>query len=414
MRHEKRPYPLFYLCENKANINTNPDYQRPAVWDLSTKQLLIDTILRDYDIPKIYLKQKEDEKFDVIDGQQRIRAIWSFKFNEFKLPKDMEDIEGFEVKNKNYEELPPKLKQRFGMYNVDTIIVREFRDEDEIKEMFLRLQNGITLKAQEKRNAMPGNMRNFIKELSTHVFFTEIIPFKNRRFFHDQVCAQITLIESEGGINNITGIQNKPLNNLYLNNKEFDENGSVAKKIKKNLDVLKNIFLEKTPELDPHYVITLYAMISHLLERYIITERLSEIKNWFLEFEKYRQVERKKPSDECDPEILGFQDKVTHASDSKSAIGWRFDFMLDKLLIKLSNLQKKDEDRSFNNEQRKAIWRKNKGICQLKIKCEGIKISWDNFHADHIIPHSRGGETTVENGQVACPECNLSKSNSMQ
>ena len=45
------------------------------------------------------------------------------------------------------------------------------------------------------------------------------------------------------------------------------------------------------------------------------------------------------------------------------------------------------------------------GICQ---KCKQ-KVEYDDFHADHITLHSRGGKTTIENGQVLCSKCNLSK-----
>jgi hypothetical protein len=41
-------------------------------------------------------------------------------------------------------------------------------DEDEVREMLLRLQNGTTLKAQQRRNAMLGKMRYFIKDLAEH------------------------------------------------------------------------------------------------------------------------------------------------------------------------------------------------------------------------------------------------------
>jgi 5-methylcytosine-specific restriction endonuclease McrA len=42
----------------------------------------------------------------------------------------------------------------------------------------------------------------------------------------------------------------------------------------------------------------------------------------------------------------------------------------------------------------------------------GKKLGWDDdWHADHIVPFSKGGATTVANGQVACAGCNLAKSN---
>jgi hypothetical protein len=61
-----------------------------------------------------------------------------------------------------YEELPDDLRLRFDTYNVNVVIISD-TDEDEVREMFLRLQNGTTLKAQERRNAMPGKMRDFVK-----------------------------------------------------------------------------------------------------------------------------------------------------------------------------------------------------------------------------------------------------------
>ncbi len=47
-----------YSFKKRKRIDTNPDYQRPAVWTKAQKQLLIDSILRDFDVPKIYLHEK--------------------------------------------------------------------------------------------------------------------------------------------------------------------------------------------------------------------------------------------------------------------------------------------------------------------------------------------------------------------
>lgn len=69
-----------------------------------------------------------------------------------------------------------------------------------------------------------------------------------------------------------------------------------------------------------------------------------------------------------------------------------------------------DETREFSPEQRLAIYRRDRGICQLKDHCEGKKMGWDdNWHIDHKVPYSKGGLTLVSNGQLACAECNLAK-----
>ena len=41
------------------------------------------------------------------------------------------------------------------------------------------------------------------------------------------------------------------------------------------------------------------------------------------------------------------------------------------------------------------------GICQVRLKCEGTKLAWDDWHCDHKTAWSAGGKTTVENGIVA-------------
>jgi len=73
MEISKRPWPILSVCGIKSSIDTNPDFQRPAVWSRSQKQLLIDTILRGYDIPKLYWRKtsSKPEKYDFVDGQQR-------------------------------------------------------------------------------------------------------------------------------------------------------------------------------------------------------------------------------------------------------------------------------------------------------------------------------------------------------
>jgi len=60
MKRKRDPYPIFTLCELKDHIDTNPDYQRPPVWPLSNKQLLIDTVFRNLDVPKFYWKEIDE------------------------------------------------------------------------------------------------------------------------------------------------------------------------------------------------------------------------------------------------------------------------------------------------------------------------------------------------------------------
>ena len=187
------------------------------------------------------------------------------------------------------------------------------QNDDEIREMFLRLQNGVTLKAQEKRNAMAGKMISFVIDCSKHKFFTEKVGFKDLRFTHQLIAAQMILLELNKGPNDI---RNSNLNNMYKDQKEFNENSSEAKKVLRTLDYLNNIFKENTPELKPYYAVTFYLLISTLMDKYVIIDLENDLFKFFLEFENYRQEEKVKSEDK-DPEIIVNERGLKQQSDPK-------------------------------------------------------------------------------------------------
>ena len=65
----------------------------------------------------------------------------------------------------------------------------------------------------------------------------------------------------------------------------------------------------------------------------------------------------------------------------------------------------KDPRRAFTTDERIVIWQRANETCQI---C-GKKIEFDQMDADHITPHSNGGQTTIDNGQALCRQCNASK-----
>jgi 5-methylcytosine-specific restriction endonuclease McrA len=83
--------------------------------------------------------------------------------------------------------------------------------------------------------------------------------------------------------------------------------------------------------------------------------------------------------------------------------------MLRNFLEQHPEIPRKDNQRGFTEIQRRTIFRRDQGICQLRIKCDGAKLTWDDWHCDHTTPWTAGGHTTVLNGRAACTSCNLSK-----
>lgn len=374
--------------------------------EASAEAISGDTILRDLDIPKLYGRKvaKNPDRYDVVDGQQRLRAVWEFHEGKFRLPPDMEPVEGHPVASLAYSDLPDEVRMRFDTYGLDVVVISD-ADEDEVRDMFLRLQNGTPLKAQERRNAMTGKMRDFVKGLSSHPLFASV-PFKNSRYTYDLLSAQMTLLEVSGGP---CDVRNGDLNSLYENHPDFDDSGPVAKKVRRVLDFLQHCFPTKTPELERYNVISLYVLVSGLLEKFVITGREADLRKWFIDFEAERAKDAELPDEKRDGELLSYHEAVSHSTDQQWTIEKRYEVLAKRFLEAYPEIKQRDEQREFSHEQRLAIYRRDGGKCQLKLKCDGVECSWDNWHADHKVPWTKGGPSTVANGQVACPACNLAK-----
>ena len=412
MRMSKRPLPIATICAWKDRIDPTPDYQRPPVWSRKQKQLLIDSILREYDIPKLYWREVNGDdsvKYEVIDGQQRLRAIWEFQAGQFGLARDTDPINGSECAGLKYGGLELDVCTLFDAYALDVVIVSDAvqnEEVDEVRDMFLRLQNGTTLKAQEKRNALPGKMRDFVKTVARHAFF-ENCKFSNSRFTYDHVAAQMICLEIAG---EPTSVRDSDLNRMYMEHKAFDASGTKARKVQRVLDYLLRTFPEKTPELERYNAITLYCLASKLIENYVYDGTESKLHSWFINFETTRRENEGLDEEERDPDLIEYRRMTSQSTDGEESIRARLEFIEKRFFADCSEIEPVDAIRNFTHEQRLAIYRKNEGRCQLRISCNGEKLAWHYWHADHVIPYSRGGKTVVSNGQVACPSCNSLKS----
>ena len=148
---------VFSVDRRKNKIDPRPAYQRGPVWSVSHQQLFIDSILRGFDIPKLYLRTVDDDqyKWEVIDGQQRLRAIWGFLSNGYPVSDDSDPVDGHAIAGEFYKDLHEDLVDQLVAYELSIVSVEETNDQ-EVEDMFLRLQNGMPLNAAEKRNAISG------------------------------------------------------------------------------------------------------------------------------------------------------------------------------------------------------------------------------------------------------------------
>jgi hypothetical protein len=171
---------IHHLHKIAPTILSQPNYQRGKVWKPIKNQLLIDSILRGIDLPKIYLRKIKHGiyQYEVADGQQRINAINLFMSDNLKLASqkykglDLSKIGQFHVADKKKSEINEKLIEKFEAHKL-TIAIVEDASNSEIRTLFGRLQMGDPLNPAEIRNAIISNLGDHIDLLvKEHDFFT--------------------------------------------------------------------------------------------------------------------------------------------------------------------------------------------------------------------------------------------------
>lgn len=135
-------------------LNLAPNFQRRPVWTDEQASFLIDTILNGLPIPEIYIRSESTAKgkttYEVVDGQQRIRAILKFGMNDLVLCG--EEV-GAKWLDKNFDDLEEHEQKAFWDYK---IVVRELEGASdlEIRNLFKRLNiHSVVLNDQELRHA---------------------------------------------------------------------------------------------------------------------------------------------------------------------------------------------------------------------------------------------------------------------
>lgn len=171
-----------------SNIDPKPQYQRGDAWDDAKRSLLIDSILSNFDIPKIYLRYvKGNGPFDyeVADGQQRLKAIWRFLADDLRL-KQMPWQK--HLTGKVFSELSTTEKKQVLEYELVTTVVYN-STSDEIRELFRRLQLGIRLNPAEIRNSVASAIGNEIRAMAETHPFLKNSPFSEARYKYDDFVA---------------------------------------------------------------------------------------------------------------------------------------------------------------------------------------------------------------------------------
>ena len=309
----------------RSAINERPPYQRESsVWSLEKQQLFIDSLLNGYDVPKIYLHDlrgiEETKVYAVVDGKQRLTTIWAFLTNQFPLAPD------FRIEPNNYPELPPEaVPPAAGMYFRDmdpiwqevlkstflaVVLIQNAREED-IEDLFSRLNNGEPLNAAEKRNAMGGEMAALVREVAGRPFFKERLKFTNARHHHYDLAAKLLLIERHraDGDWSVPDLRSRTLDEFVKANRRIEpgRRADVLAGLDANLAVMERVFEPQDPLLATLVNPPLFYLFVAQLAREVDDDRLADRIGAFLRhFQRDRVAELEKPEEVQDANLHEF------------------------------------------------------------------------------------------------------------
>lgn len=438
--------------EYKEDYVTRPPYQRKVVWKKKKKQALMDSLFRRFYIPKLVIREVRlsDERTvnEIVDGQQRITTVQHFFENKYPLPKSLQDVDT-SLPGKYYKDLDTDVRKFIDKsLKYDADIIKNIDEPNNVEhqntatEIFRRLQEGETLNYMEVAHAQLSSLsRNFIVKYSDDLTFDydsylpidanpdklnffKLLDVDNDRMKHLQFMARFVLIEKNNGYadlgdRKITEFINSERRDDGIGDYSY-ENSIEAKAVLKNLRAFYDIF-ENDPMWDhktgikefstEYFIISVYTLIRHLRMYYVLDEDTSEIIKDFI----YSFHDRWKTYDESsDTDMLTFSNRRQQGEHDLEVR----DMIMRQIFFEFLNRRKfqikeKDQKRAFSELDRIIIYRKGKGLCQQCVR-EGkpekeAQVSWSQYQADHIIPHAKGGKTTLNNGELLCSYHNQSK-----
>jgi len=152
----------------------NPDFQRNEVWKIKQKSRLIESILIKIPIPSFYIDARDESKWIVIDGLQRLSTIIKYIKDDFSL-KDLEFLK--ELEGKKFSELERNFQRRIEDFKLTLYLIRPNTPEEIALNIFVRINTlGEPLSPQELRHAIyNGQSTKLLQKLANSQEFQKAV-----------------------------------------------------------------------------------------------------------------------------------------------------------------------------------------------------------------------------------------------
>lgn len=213
LQHASKSLAWWFEQSNSDRLDLTPVFQRRSeLWSRYKRAHLIDSLINDFDIPKLYVADftlgrselnAANKPYAVVDGKQRFEAFFSFFRNEFPLNQSalLNSSPSLKIRGLFFRDLQsdyPDLARKILDYEPVVMSITT-NDDSKISEMFVRLNSGEAANSAERRNAKPGPVPAILRELVEHPFFSSRIGFNVKRMQDYNLAAKLLLIEHRSG-----------------------------------------------------------------------------------------------------------------------------------------------------------------------------------------------------------------------
>lgn len=320
------------LERERANISF-PEYQRqPNLWSETKKSLLINSILIGFDIPKLYFNRVGENEYEVIDGQQRLWAIWGFINNEYTYKQTRVDPSRPKTREfKSFSQLSKAEKKQLLGYELQVTVFEDASD-DYLRELFLRLQLGLLLVTGEKLNAQTGRMKEFVFSQLPKNEFMKGIKISARRYALENLGAQIVINAfSKHKMDSFARTRYEDLQHFFQEYKNPKGDAltffsTQTQRIEDTLNFLSQCLRDRINELNGRsYVLSIYLFTDEVRETVSPTSKKDreELADFILTLRKRLKEDAKKGVDRTNREIYELQTMLSSSAGEKYQIARR-------------------------------------------------------------------------------------------
>lgn len=296
---------LLWWYSRRSSIDFSPAYQRKGrLWSPQDKAFLVDSIINGFDVPKLYLAdfQFGDSSLNVkllpyaiIDGKQRLEAIFDFFDNKLVLNSDFifradRSLKLGGLGIKDLRRSHRHVAEEFENASLDIMSVYA-EDEKDVNELFVRLNKSKPLTGAEVRNAIAGPVTDVIRSLTQHSVFQESIRFSTQRAGDQNAAAKCLLFEYEGRpVNTKKSNLDEFARGLQPDRRPIDKNKLelAARRVVDSLDTMDEVFM-------PHDILLSSAgtfPVYYWLCRNVAPVYHEDIRSFLVDFEEVRKVQR--------------------------------------------------------------------------------------------------------------------------